>query len=164
MAGPKRSRGNCIRGEFSAFSNRIKKRKICTFFQTKVLDVRCGLPEEGSFHPVYSVKCTRDHQKGAVDVFRLEDPQLILTPGNSVLPVTKAHGDVHMRAEDDFPTPVEICDNETAAFPSKLTESYELSQKSGTTAETEWPWVLECPSAMEIEPSISVGFLESSLT
>lgn len=110
------------------------------------------------------MKRTRDHRKGAVDVFHLEDPQLILTPGNSVLPVTKDHGDVYMSEENDFETPVEITDNETAAFPSKLVESYELSQKSGTTAETEWPWMLECPSAMEIEPSRSVGFLENSVT
>lgn len=105
------------------------------------------------------MKRTRDHLKGAVDVFHLEDPQL--KPENSVLPVTKAHSDVYMGTENDFQTPMGVTDK-TGAFASRLVESYELSQKSGTTAETKWPQMLECPSAMEIEPSSSVGFLEDS--
>lgn len=92
------------------------------------------------------------------DVFRVEDPQLVLTPGNSVLPVTESHSDIYMELENDFQTPVEIIGKETAAFPSKLVESYEMSQKSRTTADS------ECPSPMETEPSRPVGFLENSIT
>lgn len=91
------------------------------------------------------------------DVFHLEDPQLVLTPGNSVLPVTESHRDIYMEPEEDFQMPVEIIGKETASFPSKLVESYDLSQKSGITAES------ECPSPMETEPSRSVGFLENSV-
>lgn len=92
------------------------------------------------------------------DVFRVEDPQLVLTPGNSVLPVTESHSDIYMELENDFQTPVEIIGKETAAFPSKLVESYEMSQKSRTTADS------ECPSPMDTEPSRPVGFLENSIT
>lgn len=98
------------------------------------------------------------------DVFHLEDPQLVLTPGKSVLLVTESHSDIYMEPENDFQTPVEITGKDTAVFPSKSVESYELPQKSRTTAESEWPRLPECPSPMEIEPSGSVGFLESSIT
>ncbi|KAK4821739.1 hypothetical protein QYF61_000781 [Mycteria americana] len=98
------------------------------------------------------------------DVFHLEDPQLVLPPGSSVLPVTESHSDIFMEPENDFQTPMEIIGKETAAFPSKSVELYELPQKSRTTAESEWPWMPECPSPMEIETSGSVGFLENSVT
>lgn len=98
------------------------------------------------------------------DFVHLEEPQLVLTPGNSVPPVTESPGDIYMEPENDFQTPMEIIGKETAAFPSKLGESYELSQKSTTTAESKWPQMLGCPSPMEIESSRSVGFLENSIT
>ncbi|KFP47364.1 hypothetical protein N323_09440, partial [Cathartes aura] len=180
MAGPRRSRCNCIRGAFSILSSSgVKRRWRRAFFCTKFLDAYCGCSEDGSLHANCSMNCTSGkHQKGikpllmhnmpeAVDlgdVFHLEDPQLLLTPGNSVLPVTESHSDIYMELENDFETPVEIIGKETAAFPSKLVESYELSQKSRTTAESDWPRMPECPSPMEIEPSRSVGFLENSIT
>ncbi|KFQ78547.1 hypothetical protein N337_00692, partial [Phoenicopterus ruber ruber] len=181
MAGPRRSRCNCIRGVFSTLSSSsVKRRRRRAFFHTKVLFYAyCGCSEDGSLHADCSMNFTSGkHQKGikpllmhnmpeAVnlgDVFCLEDPQLVLTPGNSVLPVTESHSDICMELENEFQTPVEIIGKETAAFPSKLVELYELSQKSRTTAESEWPWMPECPSPMEIEPSRSVGFLENSIT
>ncbi|KFQ04323.1 hypothetical protein N329_06910, partial [Haliaeetus albicilla] len=179
MAGPRRSRCNCIRGAFSIrSSSSVKRRRRCAFFCTKFLDTYCGWSEDGSLHADCSMNFTSGkHQKGikpllmhmpeAVDlgdVSHLEDPQLILTPGISVLPVTESHSDTYMELEDDFQTPVEIIGKETAAFPSKSVELYELPQKSGTTAESEWLRVPECPSPMEIEPSRSVGFLENSIT
>ncbi|KFV47791.1 hypothetical protein N328_09588, partial [Gavia stellata] len=174
MAGPRRSRCNCIRGAFSILSSSgVKRRQRCAFFHTKFLDVCCGCSEDGSLPANCSMNFTSGkHQKGikpllmhnmpeAVnvgDVSHLEDPQLLLTPGNSVLPVTDSHSDIFMELENDFQTPVEIIGKDIAAFPSKFVESYELSQKSRTTAES------ECPSPMEIEPSGSVGFLENSIT
>lgn len=143
------------------------------------LDASCSCSEDGPLHTACSRNFTSNkHRKGikpllthsmpeAVDlgdVFHLEDPQLVLTPGNSVLPVTESHSDIYMETENNFQTPMEITGEETAAFPSKLVEFYELSQKSRTTAEPKWPRMPECPSAMEIEPSGSVGFLENSVT
>ncbi|KFM08641.1 hypothetical protein AS27_04618, partial [Aptenodytes forsteri] len=184
MAGPRRSRCSCIRGAFSILSSSgVKRRRRCAFFCTKVLfrwgDAYCGYSEDGSLHADCSLNFTvGEHQKGikpllmhsmpeAVDlgdVFHLEDPQLVLTPGNSVLLVTESHRDIYMEPENDFQTPVEIIGKDTAVFPSKLVESCEWPQKSRTTAESEWPRLPECPSPMEIEPSGSVGFLESSIT
>ncbi|KFW09151.1 hypothetical protein N327_05412, partial [Fulmarus glacialis] len=179
MAGPRRSRCGCIRGAFSVLSSGgVKRRRRCAFFCTKFLDAFCGCSEDGSLHADCSMNFSCKHQKGikpllmhsmpeAVDlgdVFHLEDAQLVLTPGNSVLPDTESHSDIYMEPENDFHTPMEIIGKETAAFPSKLVESYELSQKPRTTAESEWPRMPECPSPMEIEPSRSVGFPENSIT
>ncbi|KFQ82065.1 hypothetical protein N335_07340, partial [Phaethon lepturus] len=180
MAGPRRSRCNCIRGAFSILSGSgVKRRRRRALFRTKVLDVYCGCSEDGSLHTDCSMNFSSGkHQKGiqpplvlsmpqAVDlgdVFHLEDPQLVLTPGNPVLPDTESHCDTSVEPEEYFQTPVEIIGKETAAFPSELVESCELSQKSRTTAESEWPQMPECPSPMEIEPSRSVGFLENSNT
>lgn len=114
----------------------------------------------------------RKHQKGtkpsqvqskpeAVDfggVFHLEAPQLVLTPGNTVQPATESDSDIYMEQETDFQTPIEIIGKEATAFPLKLMEVNELSQKSPTTAES------QLPSPMEIEPPRSVGFLENSVT
>ncbi|KFP45670.1 hypothetical protein N324_00362, partial [Chlamydotis macqueenii] len=177
MAGPRRSRCNCIRGAFSILSSSgVKKRRRSALSRTKFSDAYGGYSEDGSFHADYSRNfASNKHQKGikplvmhsmpeAVglgDVFHLEDPQLVLTLGNSVLPGTEPHSDIPMELENDFQTPTEIIDKETVAFPSKLVESYELSQKSRTPAETQWPPRPECPSPMEIEPSGSVEFLEN---
>ncbi|KFQ51771.1 hypothetical protein N334_09679, partial [Pelecanus crispus] len=179
MACPRRSRCNCIRGAFSILRSGVKRRQTRAFFRTKFLDAYCGYSEDGSLHTGCSMNFTSGkHQKGikpllvhsmpeAVDlgdVFCFEDPQLVLTPGSSFLPVTESHSDIYMEPENDFQTPVETIGKETDAFPSKLVESYELSQKSRTTAESEWPRMPECLSPMEIEPSRSVGFLENSVT
>ncbi|KFP05640.1 hypothetical protein N300_15852, partial [Calypte anna] len=178
MAGPKRSRRNCIRGAFRILGSRgVKKRQSRAFFCTKFLDVYCGCSEDGSLPADNHVAFTNNkHQKGikpplkhsipeAVDmggVFHLQDPQLGFTSQNSVLTVTELHGDTYMESENYIQTPVEIIAKETAAFPSKSVESQELPQKSKTTAESEWPWMHECPSPMDIKPSRSVGFLEHS--
>ncbi|KFZ55500.1 hypothetical protein N338_11203, partial [Podiceps cristatus] len=180
MAGPRRSRCNCIRGAFSTRSgSSVKRRQRGAFFHTKFLDAYCGCSEDGSLRSDCSMNFTGSkHWKGikpllmhnmpeAVepgDIFHLEDPQLVLPPGNSVLPVTEAHSDIYMELENDFQTPVEIIGKERAAFPSKSVGSYELSQKSGTAAEPEWPWVPEWPSPMETEPSRSMGLVENSVT
>ncbi|KFQ98941.1 hypothetical protein Y956_11614, partial [Nipponia nippon] len=178
MAGPRRSRWNCIRGAFSILSSSsMKRRRRRASFCSKFLDAYCGCSEDGSLHADCGMNFTSGkHQKGIKplhsmpeaadlrDVFHLEDPQLVLTPGNSVLPVRESHSDICVEPENDFQTPMEIIGKETAAVPSKLVDSCELSQKSRTTAESEWPRVPECPSPMEVEPSRSVGFLENSVT
>ncbi|KAF1510675.1 hypothetical protein FQV19_0011025, partial [Eudyptula minor] len=180
MAGPRRSRCSCIRGAFSILSSSgVKRRRRRAIFCTKFLDAYCGYSEDGSLQADCGLNFTSgEHQKGIKpllmhsmpeaedlgDVFHLEDPQLVLTPGKSVLLVTESHRDIYMEPENDFQTPVEITGKDTAVFPSKSVESYELPQKSRTTAESEWPRLPECPSPMEIEPSGSVGFLESSIT
>ncbi|KFW94177.1 hypothetical protein N336_12684, partial [Phalacrocorax carbo] len=179
MAGPRRSRSNCIRGAFGILgSSSVKRRRRCAFFRTKFLDAYCSCSEDRSLYTDCGMDFTGSkYQKGiepllmpsvpeAVglgDVSHLED-QLVLTPGNSVLPVRESHSDIYMEPENYFQTPMEIIDKEAAAFPSKSVELCELSQKSRTTAEPEWPRVPECPSPMEIEPSRSVGFLEKSVT
>lgn len=108
------------------------------------------------------IKLPRVHSKTeAVDfrgVFHLEAPQLVLTPGNTVLPATESDSDIYMEQENDFQTPMEIIGKEATAFPLKLMEVNELSQKSPTAAES------QSPSPMEIEPSRSLGLLENSVT
>ena len=48
------------------------------------------------------------HQKGIKpllthgDVFHLEDPQFVLTPGNSVLPDTETHSDTSMELQTSW--------------------------------------------------------------
>ncbi|KGL98098.1 hypothetical protein N301_05452, partial [Charadrius vociferus] len=174
MAGPRRSR--CIRGAFSIHSSSgVKRRRRRAFFHTKVLfqwGVYCGCSEDGSLRADCSMNFTSGKGQKRIktlllhsvpeavvlgDVFHVEDPQLVLTPGNSVLPVTESHSDIYMEPENDFQTPVEIIGKETAALPSKLVQSYEMPQKSRTADS-------ECPSPMETEPSRPVGFLENSIT
>lgn len=96
--------------------------------------------------------------------FPLEDQQLALTPENIVLSVRESHSDVYMAPENDSKTPMETNVKEKSAFPTALAEFYDVSQRSGSSAEARWPQRCECPSPMDIEPSRSMGFLENSIT
>ncbi|KFQ27572.1 hypothetical protein N331_03987, partial [Merops nubicus] len=157
-------RSNCIRGALSVRGSGVKRRRRRAFFHTKVLFRHCSVNFTSRKHQKRVKPRLMRRMPGLRDIFHFEDLQLVLTPGNAVLPVTESHADVYMEPENDFQTPMETVSKETTAFPSKPVESYKGSQESSTTVESECPWMPEQPLPMESEPSRSVGFLENSIT
>ncbi|KFP83055.1 hypothetical protein N310_04087, partial [Acanthisitta chloris] len=165
MAGPSRRR--CIRAAFRALASRsVKRRRRRAFFSTKIPDTYHSYSEDSGC----SVGVTRRKRQRRVKPLRMHikpkardlgdvsyseaSSQLPLAPVSSVLP--ESHSDLCMETGNDFPAAMEIASEETAVFPSEASD--ELSQKTRFSAE---PWVLECPSPMETEPSGSVGFWSS---